>query len=185
MIMFHRLLRNVGQHGIRAAESDDGGFAEKDSFAKNRVIGSEKNSGKRQRQRPDHNPSRRNLERAKPCWFRATGKVARKIAIQRMRDFAAKILGQNPATDKSENAGTDDNQRKWDVEKIDGDKSGQSERPHDSVLERLASDPNDGRGDDGKNGRFQPVKDRRDPGNISKRDINVTERPKNKDRRNN
>src|SRR5438552_1119799 len=76
-----------------AAVSNYSGFTEKDSFAKNRVIGSEKNSGKRQRQRPDHNPSRRNLERVKPCWFRAPSEIARKIAIQRMRDFAAKIFG--------------------------------------------------------------------------------------------
>ena len=45
MIMLNCLLRNIRQHGISAAESHDGRFAEKDSFPKNRVIGSEKNSG--------------------------------------------------------------------------------------------------------------------------------------------
>src|SRR5437667_373732 len=81
MIMLDRLLRDIREDGIGAAKSDDGGFAEKDSFAKNRVIGSEKNSGKCQRQCPYHNPSRRNLERVEPRWFRSLRKVARKIHI--------------------------------------------------------------------------------------------------------
>src|SRR6266853_1804154 len=70
-------------------------------------------------------------------------------------------------------------------EKIDCDERCQGERPHDRVLECLASDPNDGCGDNRKDGRFESVKNGRDPRDISKRDINVTERPKNKDRRNN
>ena len=91
------------------------------------------------------------------------------------------MLGQNSATDESKNPGTNDDQRKWDAEKIDCDKCGQGERPHHRILERLTSDPNDGGGDNRKDGRFQPVKDGGDPGNISKRDINVTERPEDKD----
>src|SRR5437763_70635 len=81
VIMFHRLLGNVGQHGISAAESNDSCFAEKNSFAKNRMLGSEKNSGQSKRQRPDHNPSRRNLERVKPRRFRAVANFADKIDI--------------------------------------------------------------------------------------------------------
>src|SRR5205814_6106005 len=102
-----------------------------------------------------------------------------------MRDFAAKILRQNLATHESNDAGGNDDQGKWNVKKIDGDKCGQGERPHDRVLERFASDPNNGRGDNRKNRRLQSVKDGGDPGDISKRDINVTEGPKNKDRWNN
>src|SRR5882724_1754592 len=81
MIMLDRLLRDIREHRIGAAESNDGSFAEKDSFAKNRVIGSEKNSGKCKRQRPYHNPSGRNLERVKPRWFRAVANFTSKIDI--------------------------------------------------------------------------------------------------------
>src|SRR5882724_9105575 len=95
------------------------------------------------------------------------------------------MLRQYFVANKSENPRTNDDQRKWHVKKIDCDKCSQGERPHDRVLERLASNPDDRRGDNGKDRRFQSVKDRRDPWNVSKRDINVTERPKNKDRWNN
>src|ERR1700694_996539 len=108
MIMLDCLLRNVRQHGIGAAESNNSGFAEKDSFAKNRVIGSEKNSGKCKRQRPYHNPSRGNLERMKQCWFRALANFAGKIDIYRARNFATKIFGQQFVADEAENAGTTD-----------------------------------------------------------------------------
>src|ERR1700682_2252132 len=92
MIMLDCLLGNVRQDRIGAAESDDGCFAEKDSFAKNRVIGSEKNSRQCERQRPYHNPNGRNLERVKPRWFRVIGNFVGKIDIRRIRAFAAKIL---------------------------------------------------------------------------------------------
>src|SRR5438105_10841740 len=108
MIMLDRLLRDIREHRVGAAESDDGGFAEKDSFAKNGVLRSEKNSGNGERQRPYHNPSHRNLERVKPHRFRATTSFTGKIDIKRVRNFAAKILWQNPASDESNNASTDD-----------------------------------------------------------------------------
>src|SRR5260370_25219646 len=81
MIMLDRLLRDIREHRIGAAESDDGGFAEKDSFAKNGLLRSEKNSGKGERQRPYHNPSHRNLERMKPHRFLATTGFTGKIDI--------------------------------------------------------------------------------------------------------
>src|SRR2546430_3558032 len=108
MIMLDRLLRDIREHRIGATESDDGGFAEKDSFAKNGVLRSEKNSGKGERQRPYHDPSHRNLERMKPHRFRATTGFTGKIDINRLRNFAAKVLRQNPAPDESKNASTDD-----------------------------------------------------------------------------
>src|ERR1700693_1037761 len=95
------------------------------------------------------------------------------------------MLRQYFVTNESENPGTNDDQRKWHTEKIDCDKCGQGERPHDGVLECLASDPNDGGGDNREHGRFQSIKNRRNPWDVSKRDINVTERPKDKDRWNN
>jgi len=111
--MLDCLLRNIRQHGIGAAESHDGRFAEKDAFAKNRVIGSQKNSSKSKRQCPYYNPSGRNLKRVKPRWFRAIRNFAGKIDIDRMRGFAAKILRQNPVAGESKNAGTNNDQRKW------------------------------------------------------------------------
>jgi hypothetical protein len=41
MERFNRMLGYVRQDGVSPAERDDGGFAEKNSFAKNRVAGSE------------------------------------------------------------------------------------------------------------------------------------------------
>src|SRR2546430_12818020 len=101
MIMLDRLLRGIREHRVGAAESDDGGFAEKDSFAKNGVLRSEKNSGKGERQRPYHDPSHRTLERMKPHRFRATTGFTGKIDIKRLRNFAAKVLRQNPAPAES------------------------------------------------------------------------------------
>ena len=49
-------LCDVGQHRVRAAESDDCGFAEKNSFPENGVIGAEKSRDKNDRSPPNQQP---------------------------------------------------------------------------------------------------------------------------------
>ena len=71
------------------------------------------------------------------------------------------------------------------MEKIDGDERSHGDCPHDGVLERFAADANDGGGDNREHSRFQSVKNRSDRRNVTERDINVTERPENKDGWNN
>ena len=65
MEMVDGVLRHVRQHRIRAAESDDRRFTEKNSFPKNRLVGSENDRGKHDRRPPDRQ-SYRGCDRCLP-----------------------------------------------------------------------------------------------------------------------
>src|ERR1700730_4780558 len=70
------------------------------------------------------------------------------------------------------------------MKKENRDERESGERPHDFVSERFAPDANNRDGDNGHNGRLQSVEDRGDRRDIAERGVNITQRPKNKDRRN-
>src|SRR6202171_3993729 len=120
--MFDRLLRNVGQDCIGTSESNDRGFAEENSFVKNGVLCSEKNSGERERQRPDQDPRDGSLEDADE---RRTLRRWRKDALTgRCRsctivEGTEKESRQKFSANQADDPGADDDHRKWRAEKID------------------------------------------------------------------
>src|SRR5207253_9289592 len=75
--------------------------------------------------------------------------------------------------------------RKRNLEEINPNECERGQRPHHKILERFAPDSNYGDDNDRRHRGFQSVKDRRDPRQISKRGVDVTQRPKNEDRWNN
>ncbi len=89
--------------------------------------------------------------------------------ISSRKNIAARFVAN-----KSEQTGRNDNNWKWHVKKIDRDKSGHRERPHQRVLQTLASNADECSGNDRQDCRFQSIKNRRNPENATVRDVDVT-----------
>ena len=87
------------------------------------------------------------------------------------------------ATNQPNYAGAQDNERKRHMKKENRDESEDGKRPHDFIFKRFAADANDRDSYDGHDSGLQSVKDRCYPRNLAKCRINVAQRPKNKDRR--
>src|SRR6266446_698391 len=98
-----------------------------------------------------------------------------------MIERTEKELRQNLPANESYDSSADDDQWKWHAEKINRHERRHGDCPHDSVLERFAADADHGRRDNREHGRLQSVKDRGNRGDVTVGDINVTQRPENKD----
>src|SRR4051794_5097127 len=94
-----------------------------------------------------------------------------------------KVLFPNQTADQSNHGRGKNDDREWHLQKKDGDERERGNSPHHAVLESLASNAND-RGDYNRgHRRFQSVEYSGYPTHIAKRGVNVTERPKDEDRR--
>ena len=109
------------------------------------------------------------------------GCLRRRILLRCIFEFR---FPKQPAS-KSNHASTEDDCGEWNLEKVDGDKSERSQRPHHFVFERFPADANDGGQNDCGDGGFQSVKDGRDPRNVAESCVNETQPPENENRRDN
>ena len=191
VIMFDRLLRDVGQHGIRAAEGDDGRFAKEESFLKQRVVPAVPEPKPQNRRPPQKTPDKTDADSSAERRlrvlrrFRVVIKNAQlSLALDRRMTVAAgEHCRRHFAADKTDKPRAQHDDRKWRLQEKDSCEGSRGDDPHDGIAQCFSANAKDGIRDDGKHRGLEPIKYRRDPRHIAIGGVNETQSPQNEHRR--
>ena len=142
-----RLLRDIGEHRISAAEGDHRHLAEEDGDAAEHVVGAEQRPASGDRPQPQQQERRRDPQRPAPVGPRMVGQLVaeRGVAVgdvgaaARVPIAAGERGDAGPRGEEADQPGGEDDHREGHVEHEDRDEGRGGERPFGAVAQATAS----------------------------------------------
>ena len=181
-VMLHRLLRDVWQHGIRAAESDERGLAEKQPLAHQRALRTEPREERPDRNPPQREPDGEDAQRAPqrgPLTDRRDpARLHRAVPFEH-----CELRRCHAPADPARHSRAEDDDGEGDMEDEERDERARCERVHRGILEHLPADADGRRGHDGEHRGLEAVEQRSHPRQRAEGHIGPAQRPQDECRR--
>ena len=122
---FCRGLSDVGEHGVGAAEGDDGHLAEEDGKPREHLIRAKRQQEQSDRHEPEHEEDRRDPKRAMTAGMRRQAGSESRVGIGQARSTLAAMptgpeyLGPAAADEIADEASAEHDEREWHTKEKD------------------------------------------------------------------
>ena len=162
----HGLLGDIGEHGVRPAEGDDGHLREEHRHGAVHTLAAEDGDEQQRQGRPEAAPQQHHAhgpaERGPGVLELLVEHGIGGTTAPRAWGGGREQIRPQPAADQADDGRTQDDQRERHAEEEDGDEGQRRERHHGPVLERPLADPQDRLDHDREHGGLQPEEQRLD-----------------------
>src|SRR5262245_29041282 len=183
-VIFDRLLRDIGEYRIGAAERHHRHLAEEHGDLAEDVGAAERDKQRDDRNEPERKPNGRNGQRARDGGAGVLGYAlaehvvddGRFALVGAMSRADLKLGEAHQAGDEADDRGAEDDDRKRNVEEEYADESDRRERDHHPVLERAFADADQGFDHDRENGSLEAEEQRDDDRDIAPGGVHVAQR---------
>ena len=154
MMDLDRLLRDVGEHGIGAAEGDGGHLRKEQRLGREYMSATERNVQRGKRQQPDRRPDGDGRHETPGARLRPLRRGSEHSSFASDIDCRAASLGKmcNDPADRR----ADDDRRKRQLQEGDRDEGSDRQRGHRPTLERPFREPDQRLEHDGEHGSLEP-----------------------------